>query len=53
MGTLLTVQYLNYVMTITDPTVFSEPATYDKCWLAQGEELLEFNCRSGGSYAAD
>ncbi len=35
---------LDFHMTITDPATFTEPATFDKYWLAMGGELLHYEC---------
>jgi hypothetical protein len=36
---------LNYFITITDPSTFSEPATIAGQWLALGETLPEYDCQ--------
>lgn len=35
---------LDFHMTITDPATFTEPATFDKYWLALGGELQYYEC---------
>jgi len=35
---------LDFHMTMTDPSVFTEPATFDKYWLAMGGELQHYEC---------
>ncbi len=35
---------LDFHMTITDPATFTEPATYEKYWLALGETVLPYDC---------
>ena len=35
---------LDFHMTIIDPATFTEPATFDKYWLAMGGELLHYEC---------
>jgi len=36
---------LAYRLTITDPTVFSEPAVYERYWLDLGERIQPYNCQ--------
>lgn len=36
---------LDYRLVITDPTTFSEPAVYERYWLALGEDLQAYNCQ--------
>lgn len=35
---------LDFHMTVTDPATFTEPATFDKYWLAMGGELQHYEC---------
>jgi hypothetical protein len=35
---------LDYHMTMTDPAIFTAPATYEKYWLALGEVILPYDC---------
>lgn len=37
---------LDYRLTITDPATFTEPAVYERYWLALGEELQAYNCQT-------
>ena len=36
---------LNYQLTVTDPTTFSEPAVYERYWLALGEHIEVYDCQ--------
>lgn len=36
---------LNYRLTIDDPATFTEPALYERYWLALGEELQRYDCQ--------
>ena len=38
---------LDFHMTITDPATFTEPATFDRYWLALGSELQHYECEIG------
>ena len=35
---------LDFHMSVTDPATFTEPATFDKYWLAMGGELQHYEC---------
>ncbi|MDH3420835.1 MAG: DUF6152 family protein [Gammaproteobacteria bacterium] len=35
---------LDFHMTVSEPATFTEPATFDKYWLAMGGELLHYEC---------
>jgi len=36
---------LDYRLTITDPATFSEPAIYERYWLALGQDLQRYECQ--------
>ena len=36
---------LDYRLTITDPATFTEPAIYERYWLALGENLQHYDCQ--------
>jgi len=36
---------LDYRLTVTDPTTFSEPAVYERYWLALGESIELYDCQ--------
>jgi hypothetical protein len=36
---------LDYRLTITDPATFSEPAVYERYWLALGQEIELYDCQ--------
>lgn len=35
---------LDYTLTVTDPETFSEPAVYERYWLALGAEIERYDC---------
>ena len=35
---------LDYRFVVSDPTVFSRPAVYERYWLALGEDIEPYNC---------
>ena len=43
---------LDYRFGATDPTVFSEPAVYERHWLALGEEIEVYDCQVFGESVA-
>ena len=36
---------LDYTLTVTDPLTFSEPAVYERYWLALGESVRRYDCQ--------
>ncbi len=36
---------LDYELTVTDPMTFTEPAAYERYWLALGESVQPFDCQ--------
>ena len=36
---------LDYTLTVTDPMTFSEPAVYERYWLALGESIQRYDCQ--------
>jgi len=37
---------LDYRLIITDPATFTEPAIYERYWLALGEDLQRYDCQT-------
>ena len=43
---------LDYHVTITDPAIFTEPAVYERYWLALGETVPAYNCQVSSPVAS-